>query len=160
MFKQRLKKRSDEAVARLVAQLGGEVSLRCVLVFGSYARGNFTEGSDIDVGVVADGLPQGIFARRRLHGREVIPGVSAMGFTPEEFLELLRHGNLLVLDIMADGVLAFDDGFYQRAREEFAAAVERFGLVREENGWRFRVPDLHTGSERERQTRTGSPRGG
>ena len=140
MFKQDLKKRSDDAIARLVAQLGGEVRLRCVLLFVSYARGNFTEGSDIDVCVVADGLPQDVFARRRLHGREAIPGVSAMGFTPVEFLELLGQGNFLALDIMADGVPVFDDGFYQRAREEFAAAVERFGLVREEKGWRFRVP--------------------
>jgi predicted nucleotidyltransferase len=150
LFKQDLKKRSDEAVARFVAQLGGGVRLRCVLVFGSYARGNFTEGSDIDVCVVADGLPQDLFARRRLHGREVIPGVSAMGFTPEEFVELLRQGNFLVLDIMADGVPVFDDGFYQRAGEEFAAGVERFALVREEKGWRFRVPVATAGRVHDR----------
>lgn len=139
MFKQRLKKRGDEAAARFVAQLGREVRLRCVLLFGSYARGNFTESSDVDVCVVADGLPADVFARRRLHGREVIPGVSAVGFGPAEFLELLAQGNFLVLDITADGVPVFDDGFYQQARQGFAAAVERFGLVREEKGWRFRV---------------------
>jgi hypothetical protein len=152
MFKQRLKKRSDEAVARFVAQLGREVRLRCVLLFGSYARGNFTESSDADVCVVADGLPQDLFARRRLHGREVIPGVSAMGFTPEEFLELLRQGNFLVLDIMADGAVVFDDGFSAQARAEFTATVQRLGLVREVNGWRFRVPRLRMGWEQERQT--------
>ncbi|MBI4517308.1 MAG: nucleotidyltransferase domain-containing protein [Deltaproteobacteria bacterium] len=139
MFKRGLKKRSDDAVARFVAQLGDEVRLRCVLVFGSYARGNFTEGSDIDVCVVADGLPADIFARRHLRGRTVIAGMSAMGFTPAEFLELLQAGNFLLLDIMADGVVVFDDGFYQQAREEYAVVVQRRGLVREEKGWRFRV---------------------
>ena len=139
MFKQDLKRRSDDVVACLVAQLRSELRLRCVLLFGSYARGDFTEGSDVDVCVVADGLPADIFARRHLQGRVALPGVSVIGFAAEEFVELLRQGNFLVLDIIADGVPAFDDGYYQRARDEFAATVERFGLVREAKGWRFRA---------------------
>jgi hypothetical protein len=144
-WKAELKKRSEAAVARFIEELGDMVRPRCVLLFGSYARGNFTEGGDVDVCVVADGLPADIFARRHVQGRVAIPGVAAIGFAPAEFLESLEQGNFLVPDIMADGVPVFDEGYYEHARAAFAATVQRRGLVREEKGWRFRVAERRVG---------------
>lgn len=83
----------DEAigVARAYAtDLATRLPLVAVVVFGSYARGDFNTWSDIDVLVVADQLPTD--GRRRL---DLLwscrpGGLEPVGWTPEE-LEVRRR---------------------------------------------------------------------
>ncbi len=61
--KKKLREEADLLLKRFLEEIR-PLRPRCVLLFGSYARGDFRGSSDIDVCVVAEGLPEGVFERR------------------------------------------------------------------------------------------------
>lgn len=82
--------------------------LRCVRLFGSYARGDATEDSDVDVLVLIDGLTDheiGVAAGK------VAPTIMATGLplaplpmSVERFDDLRRRERALALEIDAEGI--------------------------------------------------------
>jgi hypothetical protein len=117
----------DEYVALLKKHFG--FRLYSVCLFGSVARGCSTAESDIDVLVVADGIPDdgGMrireinYIHEKLKGSDAYPSLRALSkgrlisdllFTPDE---IERHPPLL-LDIVEDGVILYD-------REDFLKNV-------------------------------------
>ncbi|MDQ6840088.1 MAG: nucleotidyltransferase domain-containing protein, partial [Actinomycetota bacterium] len=83
------RRRGEQAAAfdiarRFAASLGAEIRLVAVVVFGSYARGDFNTWSDIDVLVVCDQLPADTRERSELLWRHHQAGVSAIGWTTVE----------------------------------------------------------------------------
>jgi hypothetical protein len=83
----------DEAIGRSRAYaeaLASRLSLVAVVVFGSYARGDFNTWSDIDVLVVADDLPADSGARLDLLWSSRLGGIEPVAWTTEEF-QARRH---------------------------------------------------------------------
>lgn len=97
--------------------------LRSVCLFGSVARGEAVEGSDVDVLVVVENLPRGIGMRyrkanqvrmklkkcesyRRLREAGKPCTISEIYLTPEE----LRGHPPILLDIVEDGIIIYDKG--------------------------------------------------
>lgn len=111
---------------------------RCIILYGPYAKGLFMEDSDIDVCVLAEGLPRDEFARRSLAGLYSPPRISAIGFYPEEFLDFLRKPRFLAYDIISDGIMLFDDDFFEAAKKVYKECTDTYGVVKEERGWRWR----------------------
>lgn len=141
MPRERLSKGLDRELRSFLGRIRG-LSPRCVILFGSYARGDFTEGSDADVCVIAERLPNEELKRRTLFSIPMEGRIRAIGFAPDEFLRYLRTGRFLAYDIMAEGVTLFDDGFYSKARREYEICLEKYGITREYDGWRIRRPEL------------------
>lgn len=111
---------------------------RAVILFGSRAKKQYTEESDADVCLIADDLPEDLF-RRRYPAPLGYRSLSVFGYHPEEFLRLLRQGNLFVLDIMHDGVILHDDSFLSHAREVYQETLHRYELQRTKRGWNWAV---------------------
>jgi predicted nucleotidyltransferase len=121
-----------QAANKLAAALGE--NLLGVVLYGSHARGEAREDSDVDLLVIARDLPErrydrAVFLQRLARGIEDAPPFSLLGKTPEEFEHYFPS---LYLDIGLDGVVLFDregytDGKLKRIREIIAEA----GLVRE-----------------------------
>ncbi len=101
------RRRAEQAsaleVARLYAEaLGAEIRLVAVVVFGSYARGDFNTWSDIDVLVISDELPDDARERSDLLWRLQTGSVAAIGWTTAEHrTRRLRRDPIAV---EADGV--------------------------------------------------------
>lgn len=69
-----------------------------VIIFGSFARGDVNEGSDVDIMVVAD-FKEAFLDRIKLLldiNDEVGLPLEPVGYTPEEFRRMLREGNRFV----------------------------------------------------------------
>jgi len=107
------------------------------MLFGSYARGDFTESSDIDLCIIAENMPKEELARRTLSHLPSIPKVTAIGFLPEEFLEYVKTIRFLALDIVADGIIIYDDGLYRKIRETFEDVTREQGIQRLRHGWKI-----------------------
>lgn len=59
----------------------------------------------------------------------------------DEMLRELREGNSFFVEALEDGVPLWDAaGTYERLKDEAEEAKARFGLVREEDGWRRSKP--------------------
>lgn len=102
--------RREAERARLVGQaqafadgLNPEIDVVAVVVFGSVARGDFHEESDIDVLVVATRLPRD--PRDRLRALGDWPGrLEPVVWSPEEYRHQRVRGNPIAVEAEAAGV--------------------------------------------------------
>jgi len=133
--RERLLKEADELIAHFLRDIR-HLEPRCVIIFGSYVKGNFTESSDLDICVISRKLPEDEMSRRNLVGVGRISKIKAIGFYPEEFLQHIKAKQLLVYDIISEGKLILDDGFYETARNLYDTCVKNYGLVKDEKGWK------------------------
>jgi predicted nucleotidyltransferase len=135
--------------------------LRSLLVYGSVGRRTPRPDSDIDLLIVADGLPNGRTARvedflrsveadmepalaaARRHG--ITPWLSPVFKTPEE----VERGSPIFLDMIDDArVLHDEDDFMRHALSAFKARLDKLGAKRiwRGNAWYWDLkPDYQPG---------------
>lgn len=75
-----------------------------VLIFGSIARGEATEDSDIDLAVIVDAGWNGRADLQDVVHRRFGNGCDVLVFTREEFHQLAKSGEPVVRDILRDGL--------------------------------------------------------
>jgi predicted nucleotidyltransferase len=113
-------------VARAYAEtLGRRLAIEAVVLAGSVARGDFNLWSDIDVIVVADGLPARLPDRLALLTVDAPSGVQPAGFTPAELRRAAQRANRLVLDAAEHGIVLAGDPLALTRACESAAAADR-----------------------------------
>ena len=92
-----------EQVRDLARKIRARRHVSAVILYGSFARGDFHEGSDVDLIIVGD-------FRERFHKRAAaildltdLP-VEPICYTEEEFAELVRSANPFIREALAEGV--------------------------------------------------------
>lgn len=138
--------------------------LRSVCLFGSIARGDFARGSDVDLLVVAEGLPEDVGSRHSMFGRlrarvastEAARGLKGLGYsiaTSEVYLtpEEVQGHPPIMLDIVEDGIIVYDrDGFLGSVLEGLRARLRELGArrIKTGKGWYWLLkPDAKFGEE-------------
>ena len=87
---------------RFVEELKEKLPVSRVYLFGSFARGNVHEGSDIDLLIVGD-FPERVFTQiERVLELTDLP-IEPLVYTPAEFEELVRAGNPFILRVLREG---------------------------------------------------------
>jgi predicted nucleotidyltransferase len=78
----------------------------CIVLFGSFAKGEMTQGSDIDLLFIGDGKPDTNAAVEagRLIGREV----NVKSTTEKKFSEGLMNGDPLIREVIANHIILKD----------------------------------------------------
>jgi len=107
---------------------------RLIVLFGSHARGDYTDESDIDLLVVSDMLPRD----PRQSFEELFdpeePRITPIGLNTEVFLSKLRRGEPFILEILEDGrLLCVDEKFYEEIARVFTEVRRRY--VRRGRAW-------------------------
>ncbi|MBP1356877.1 MAG: nucleotidyltransferase domain-containing protein [Sulfolobus sp.] len=87
-----------------VASIKGNVS---AFLIGSYSRGDFNEGSDVDILLIGEFSEENPV--RRLLTIDRPPGYEVIPLTEREFFEKLRKNNPIVWDIRDRAVVLRDD---------------------------------------------------
>lgn len=143
----------EPLLSRYLKLLRGALGERLVsvAVFGSVARGEARPDSDVDVLIVAEGLPEDAGSRmeevsevrwRLKHTREYAEArrrgvprrISEILLTPEE----VRKHPPILLDMTEDAVILYDrGGFLSRELEALRRKLKALGArrVRGEGGW-------------------------
>ncbi|MBI4201647.1 MAG: nucleotidyltransferase domain-containing protein [Chloroflexi bacterium] len=101
----------EEITAAVVAALRGSIAQKAVL-FGSYARGDADEYSDIDLIIVAD-TPRKFVTRFEDFWPLLNAFPKAMDllvYTPAELAELLAQDRAFVTDALAEGIVLYEAG--------------------------------------------------
>ncbi len=128
-------------VARTIEGFGGK--LRSLLLFGSVATGRAEPESDIDILIVAEGIPPSYSDRLRLfreltkgieairaelwEKRGIYPLIEAILLTPEE----ASVSHPFYLDMIDEAIVIFDrGGFMQRKLEELQDRLRKLGARR------------------------------
>jgi len=102
-----------------------------IVLFGSKARGDAKEGSDIDLFIVAQRLPPSPF-RRVMFIRRPLAGqfdqrLSIIAKTPEEVTQEVVP---LYLDLALDGIILYDTGFMRERLQRMRTVIKQAGLQR------------------------------
>lgn len=145
--------------AQIAAEVLGD-NLVSIALFGSVARGEATETSDIDLFIVCNQLPSGVFKRlemlepikerlypnlKKLWEQDIYTNFSELAYTAEEARQL----RWIYLDMVEDAVILFDrDGFLEGILNALRQRLQELGARREEiKGVRYWVlkPDLKPG---------------
>lgn len=136
------------AISRFIECLGGK--LRAIVLYGSIARGKALPESDIDLLIVAEGLPQSYservkWLRNILRGLEefrielwkkkgLYPLIDVIALTPEE----AEVNNPVYLDMVEEALILFDRGFIRKKLEALRDRLRALGARRVEapsGGW-------------------------
>ena len=95
------------AVEELLAREEKQPPRLADVVFGSVARGDFNKWSDLDVLVVARGLPSDARARLEVLMQDAPPGLQAIGWTPAELVARRLRNDPIARECEAAGVVVF-----------------------------------------------------
>jgi predicted nucleotidyltransferase len=115
--------RALKSVRRFASCVKRRLGRVAVVVFGSYARGDFNAWSDIDVFIVVDkDLPRNPLERLNLL-EECIreePLIEPMIMTVKEAMQNLAKHNPLIIDVVRNGIVIIDDlNIIEKMRETF-----------------------------------------
>jgi HEPN domain-containing protein len=92
-------------VQKLREMIGGVTAI----VYGSVARGDFNLGSDVDVLIIADGLPPHPLKRMELLYSCLKPPLEPKGYTLAEFRSLLTKRHPAIIGALEEGIVIADD---------------------------------------------------
>jgi len=139
---------AQELAARVTRELSDEI--HAVILYGSVARGEARSQSDIDVLLIAR---HGDHIRARVaaleedvdaqHGYSTF--LTSIYLTLAELKHLGAEGSRLIMDVLHEGIVLYDDGSFAHVREEILAAGRR-NVGRRAVHARERPPHIGRGS--------------
>jgi predicted nucleotidyltransferase len=97
----------EKYVERVVENLRPEV----VILFGSFARRDINEGSDVDIVVVAD-FKEPFLDRIKILldlNDDIGLPLEPIGYTPGEFQKMQIDGNRFIQEILKEGIILYGD---------------------------------------------------
>ncbi len=104
--------RSEEIFAKIEKykeRVVKELAPQAIILFGSLARGEINEGSDVDIVVIAnfkEEFLERIKVLLDLNDELGLP-LEPVGYTPEEFQRMRKEGNRFIQEVVATGKLLY-----------------------------------------------------
>ena len=117
------------------------LDVRGILLFGSVARNDAKEQSDVDILVVASGLPD-IKERYGFITVKKPSRIEDIWMTPDELIEMVDAKTGFVVDALLEGKILLDDGTVEDARNRLVDSLKRLKAKRLEHGWFIPRSDL------------------
>ncbi len=108
-MRETLRKEAFEKAKKYIEALGLK-KYRAIL-FGSYAKGDFNEASDIDLLIISDELPESLNERLSLlnQKRWETPEVEPIGWTEKEYKLREEKKDPFIKLLKDEGILIFND---------------------------------------------------
>lgn len=140
----RSSKDRDEFREKIIEKLNNELSkireildnsgkkVRILGLTGSFARGDWHVGSDIDIIIVCDNVSGPHWKRLDLPTIVINNHVVEYHiYSPEEFEILSKDARMIVYDLFADGIILYADKEYlSKVKKIFDQAVKEMNVIR------------------------------
>ena len=114
-----------------------------ILLFGSVARNDAKEYSDVDMLVIASGLPD-IKERYGFITVKKLSRIEDIWMTPDELIEMVDAKTGFVVDALIEGKILLDDGTIKDARSRLVDSLKRLKAKRLKHGWYISRDNLRT----------------
>jgi len=121
------------------------ITVISAVIYGSWARGDQTEDSDIDILLISNEINP----KRKRRGKEIasFKEVLFLGYpldilllTPDECISNFENHNPLFLDIAEEGIVLIDkENFLKNLIEKTKTYIVQKGLIKSPDGWSFPV---------------------
>ncbi|GBC75255.1 hypothetical protein HRbin06_00571 [archaeon HR06] len=98
----------NERIEKYKEKVVEKIKPEKIILFGSFARGDINEASDIDIIVIAD-WKEGFLDRIKvlLDLNEFKIPIQAIGYTQGEFEEMVKRGNQFILKVKEEGKIIY-----------------------------------------------------
>lgn len=109
--------------------------LKCVILFGSRARGDYSPYSDIDLIIIGQFTEKFINRGFEFYENlEIEKAKDVFCYTPEEFEEMFLRGIVSILEAIDEGMCLNGEEFFQEYRRKLKI-LKKFGLRKEPPVW-------------------------
>lgn len=95
---------------RLIEVISKNYTPDKIILFGSYARGDYHEGSDVDLVIIKDNVPDN-FLRRLDEVIELFDGnipVEVLVYKNDEVKKMLKRGNDFIRTVLEEGKVVYE----------------------------------------------------
>jgi len=99
-----------------LSQLLALIKPRCVLLFGSTAKGDWDAYSDVDVLVICDELSEEFFEAQRVLYKPRRGRVQPFGYTSRRAEEMIKDGNSFLRNALTDAIPLIGERYYSKLR--------------------------------------------
>jgi len=135
MIKEMLKADLKDYIIKLSESVNKKVPLECVILFGSRARSDYLENSDLDMIFVGDFKDSFINRSSIIYEHYKLSlGLDAFCYKSEEFNKMFHEGVVNILDAIDHGICVFGYDFYKDYKEKLEKLKEK-GLKRDPPVW-------------------------
>ena len=122
-------------IIKLSESVNKKVPLECVILFGSRARSDYLENSDLDMIFVGDFKDSFINRSSIIYEHYKLSlGLDAFCYKSEEFNKMFHEGVVNILDAIDHGICVFGYDFYKDYKEKLEKLKEK-GLKRDPPVW-------------------------
>ncbi len=124
----------------LVAETRNRLKPKLVILYGSFVRGDWHRGSDLDLLVVSDNVSPNFMDRwdplyAVIMGFPTEPHV----YTTQEFEEMLTHGRMTALDALTEGVILHaNKRFMKKVEKMLKETMEKLEPQKIGVGWKLK----------------------
>lgn len=114
-----------------------ELEPECIILYGSFSRGDFNERSDIDVIVISSKLPEDYYERAEtLYMMVETPDpIEPLGFTPNEFIPMIRKRHCTTLFAMEEGRAIYGIEYFLYLKKIHKEIVRDYKIIKERSSW-------------------------
>jgi predicted nucleotidyltransferase len=110
-----------------ICKLYKDLKPKLVILFGSYARGDYTNESDIDVLVVSDNLPLDPRESFAITYNPEYPKIMPVAMNTSVFIKKLESGDTFILEILEDGkIICGDEEFIKETLIKYKEVRKKF----------------------------------
>jgi len=118
------KAKVEKILSAYMGRLQAKYDLKFAVLFGSYAKGSYSFGSDIDLLIVASDLPKDLTKRfSALLDLELPIQIQTFGYTIEEFTKMLKEEHPFVTEVLRKGEVLYATPDYRNLIETHCLQV-------------------------------------
>jgi predicted nucleotidyltransferase len=136
----RVPRSQDDVIKDALLDYCNEVIKRfnplCIILYGSRAKGTFTNKSDVDIIVISKNFDQDFLSRIRslIDSNATMLPIEPLGYTEDEFNGMLESCRLTALDAVKEGVAFFGEDYFDRLRIKLNE-LEKKGIYKGKTSW-------------------------
>jgi len=110
---------------------------KCIVLYGSLARKDYNERSDVDLIIISDDLPEHPLERLKIlfDLNNTSAPIEPLGYRSKEFEMMIEKRRVTAIFAMEEGIPLFGESYFKRLKGRYQEMKERTGLVREGNVW-------------------------
>jgi len=113
-----------------------------IILFGSMAKGNYTKYSDYDILLIVSHEELSFKDRLYEYSLPSNGWVEPFVYTQEEVKSMLSTFHPLILDSLKDGLVIYDEGFWNGLKATFHELLEKGILSPKKGGWIIKVRNV------------------
>lgn len=120
-----MKNEINEEIIGISNYLRERFNPHSIVLFGSYARGDYKDLSDIDILVITDSYLKISDINKNIPKSIKSEKISIVTYPLSDFNELFNEGSLFIAHLIREGKILFDDGSYEKiAKRDFKVSDE------------------------------------